>query len=479
MRAPFSVGFAALALSALAFPALADADEEALFQVSPAPSSDSAAYPSESSEDAIFGGADTSSTPVTGPSTPAEPAHFDPLSIGGQLYLRSSLTFSDRGSFGEQRVSLPGLLDIYLDARPEDRVRAFISGRLSYNPSLAESSALPGDLQGLWGSSVSRTSVVLDQLWLKTDIARRVFLTIGQERVKWGASRLWNPNDFLNKARLDPTALYDERTGVPLLKAHVPIGEHNLYVIALTDGVSSLDQLGVAGRFEWVMADGEYAISAIYGAGRTTAIGLDISTPLGPLDFTLEASLSDETSRKRYQGTLDLENRILPTSEPFGKWLPRISAGLSYQTKYNDEDLFIFGLEYFYNAAGTDNTSIYPWLALQGDLQPFYLGQHYLGFFASLPSPGDWNNSSFSLAALGNLSDKSFLTRLDFSQRLHSKLRLEAYAQGHFGTRGGELHFGYEVPDIAPIPNILPDGIPAFSLAAPVVALGLNLRVAF
>jgi hypothetical protein len=33
---------------------------------------------------------------------------------------------------------MPNLLDVYLDARPVERVRAFASGRLAYDPTLTE-----------------------------------------------------------------------------------------------------------------------------------------------------------------------------------------------------------------------------------------------------------------------------------------------------------------------------------------------------
>lgn len=397
----------------------------------------------------------------------------DPLAIGGQLYLRLSTTIADRGSFGSQSLSMPNLLDLYLDARPEERVRGFVSGRLSFDPTISA-----GETDD-FGQTRESTRVILDQLWIKTDIARRVFLTIGQERIKWGPSRLWNPNDFLNARRRDPLTLFDERTGVPMLKVHVPYETFNFYVIALFGEADRLDEPGVGFRFEGALGSTELAISGVYGKGRKTAFGLDISTALGPFDVTAEVSLSDETDTFEYSGELDLETFTLPTAEKRGQWMPRVSAGIQYAFKPNDDDVMYLGLEYFWNSFGQTDKDLYPYLLFVADLEPFYVGQHYLGLVWLVPQPGSWQDTSFTLSAIGNLSDTSFVTRLDVSQTVHTRLRLEAYVEGHFGTRGGEFRPAFDVPDIPPslLPQF-PDGVEAFSIPAPALLFGLNLRLA-
>ncbi len=114
------------------------------------------------------------------------------------------------------------------------------------------------------------------------------------ETIKWGATRLWNPNDFVNQRRKDPLALFDERTGVPLVKVHIPYETLNFYLIGLLGEASHLDEPGAAFRFEAAFGSAEIALSGIAGKGRKTAFGFDISTALGELDFTAEVSLSAE-----------------------------------------------------------------------------------------------------------------------------------------------------------------------------------------
>src|SRR5262249_60698816 len=61
----------------------------------------------------------------------------DPLKIGGLFYSRAFMTVSQDQPFNQSRVSVPTLVDVYLDARPTDRIRAFVLGRMTYDPFLA------------------------------------------------------------------------------------------------------------------------------------------------------------------------------------------------------------------------------------------------------------------------------------------------------------------------------------------------------
>jgi len=477
-----------------------------------------AAEPGEPDEDALFGGADgsegdegpTGDAGRGGASADAgmtddearvlsgaaaedddESGLEDPLAIGGQLYLRTQAFLTDRGAPGDQRLSMPNLLDLYLDARPVDRVRAFVNARLRFNPTIAD-----GDTDAL-GRPAQATSVLLDQAWIKTDIARAVFLTLGQQRVKWGASRIWNPTDVVNATRRNPVAFFDERTGVPLLKVHVPVESlgWNAYALVLFDGADGLGQLGGAGRLEMVFGPSEWSVSVAGGQGRRTTVGLDVSAGVWDLDVHAELGLTDESGAKRYGGTFSLGDGTLPsmtfpTERTLDAWYARVSAGADYTFRVGDNDLLVLGAEYFYNPLGYDEPSLYPWLMAQGAFEPFYLGQHYAGLLFAVPSPGDWDDVTFTTSTLANLSDQSYLTRLDMSWMLHTRLRLEAFVMVHYGHRGGELRMGLDLPalDQSVRDLIEAQGGPAgdqglfsptgLSIPGPVVDLGVHLRLA-
>lgn len=146
----------------------ARADDEPFGQPRPGPveAAPDTSVPTDRSrlEDALFGGdedgdAEGAAIPDAPSPTPRiDPSDtgFDPLSIGGQLYLRLNTAFTDRGRLGEQMISMPNLVDVYLDARPEERVRGFIQGRLRFDPTVIDGS------RNLFGQETRQASVLLD-----------------------------------------------------------------------------------------------------------------------------------------------------------------------------------------------------------------------------------------------------------------------------------------------------------------------------
>ncbi|HEX9190142.1 MAG TPA: hypothetical protein VGB87_23900, partial [Vicinamibacteria bacterium] len=58
----------------------------------------------------------------------------DPLKVGGQLYLRAQLFATEDTKPADWALASPNLLDVFLDARPNDRVRAFVLGRMTHDP---------------------------------------------------------------------------------------------------------------------------------------------------------------------------------------------------------------------------------------------------------------------------------------------------------------------------------------------------------
>ena len=394
--------------------------------------------------------------------------------MGGNLYLRLQSFVEWEGSFTQQPLSMPSLLDLYVDARPDSRVRAYASGRLNYNPTVED-----GDTD-LLGNPVERSKTVLDQLWIKTDIARSVYITAGVQRIKWGASRLWNPTDFLNSRPRDPLNFFDDRTGLTLLKFHVPIESlgWNAYAIGFFDGANTLEDVGGALRLEMVAGTAEFSLSAMAGAGKKTSFGFDVSVGLWDVDVHAEVSLTDERGISHYEGNFDisdLNNPILPTELTRNNFYGRASAGLTYTFKSTDTDIMILGLEYFYNPLGVSDKNLYPWLLAQGQYQSFYLAEHYAALLWAVPSPGDWDDVTFTTSTLANLSDMSFISRLDVSLRLHRMLRLEAYVMGFYGEPGGEFRVEFDVPE--GLGDVLGLPIPEGTFKGPMLDVGLNLRV--
>jgi hypothetical protein len=273
---------------------------------------------------------------------------------------------------------------------------------------------------------------------------------------------------------------FDDRTGVTLLKVHVPIESvgWNAYGIALFDGASRLEDVGGALRLEMVAGTAEFALSATAGKGRKTSYGLDVSVGLWDVDFHAEASLTDEAGTPHYEGVFDISDLaapILPTERVRAAHYGRMSTGFTYTFKSSDTDIMALGAEYFYNPLGTSDKGLYPWLIAMGQFEPFYMGQHYAAAFWLVPAPGSWDDVTFTTSTLANLSDMSFVSRLDMGLSIHHKLRLEAFVMVHYGSPGGEFRFEFEVPEGAS--DLVGQPVPEGKIAAPMIDVGLHLRV--
>lgn len=444
-------------------------------------------------EDAIFGdeGTDTSTeTPAATPESRDDAVLGqgaegidgfqiieDTLAIGGIVYMRTAYSILQDNDIEDNTLSMPNLLDVYLDARPGERVRAYVRGRMSYDPTIDP------DGTGAFGQPVGdNPDVLLDQLWLKFDIARAVFMTLGKQPIRWGTARLWNPVDVVNAARRDPLALFDERTGVTLVKVHVPVESlgWNFYLVGMMDEASGLDKIGVAGRAEFVIETAELSLSAVYQKGRKPRVGFDFSAGIGDVDLYGEVGVAFGLDGKVWEGTFDVSTFTLPNEQDVSDDVAvQVAWGLNYGVNYTDEDVLYLGVEAFWNQRGYQDESLYPWLLYQssqgqGGFQPFYLGEWYTALYLLLPSPGEWDDGSITFSTLANLSDLSFISRLDLTVRVLTWLDIQTYVSGHYGTKGGEFRFAVDIPAVD-IPGVL--SFPGVEIKPQLIDLGLNLRV--
>jgi len=380
------------------------------------------------------------------------------LQIGGLLYLRYMATVTEGGSDecllplcdGDPDTSFsnPNLLDLFMDARPNDRIRGFVRGRLKYDP--VSSSPIPG-LAGVEGAESLapdfepfEPEAVLDQLWLKFDVERVLFVTAGKQPVRWGATRIWNPGDVVNLARREPLTLFDERTGINALKLHVPIEDlgWNVIGLALLDEADTPEKLGAALRLETVFSTVELGLTGMVRQQELEVndhpwipkFAADVSAGVWDLDFTGEVATVLATG-SRNEPFFELSGRMATL---------QAAGGVSWTIKYSAEDFIVAGGEYFYNSECVTDHTPYAKLLIDGEFSPFYNGRHYAAGFVSLPSPGNWDFTSFTLSHLSNLSDGSNMARFDYSTVALTWLTVQAFATASYGQKGGELRLGLD-----------------------------------
>lgn len=420
-------------------------------------------------EDSMFG--DGPPPPLTTPDASKEIVPEDPLRIGGQFYTRAYTTMSAESDPERWGFSVPTLLDGYMDARPNDRVRGFMLARLAYDPMVPDTTGT-STATAPFGSA-QRLSLSLDQLWLRFDVARAVYVTVGRQHVKWGPSHFWNPTDFLHNVRRDPLDPFDARVGSTLLKVHIPWEKlgWNLYAVGLFEDAivnGTLSNIGGGLRAEVVLGPAEIGAEAIFQSGHRPRLGADVSTGLGPIDLYAEASLRKGWEQPLFrfaQGTDPAMGRVLERYRE-NDYTVQASGGLSWSLSYMDINVLTFGAEYFFNSVGCEDKTLYPYLLAANAFTPYYAGRHYLGLYGMLSTPASYHNLNVVLSNVGNLSDRSFVARLDVSVIVLTHLRVEAYTAWHYGHQGGEFRFGLDAP-----------ATPAVDLATPLAEFGLGLRV--
>lgn len=395
------------------------------------------------------------------------------LTIGGRLWLQTTAYLPEGLDDPEDvRLDAPNFLDLYADANPNDRVRAYASGRLIHDWTVRA-----GDIDPISGNELSPERVILDQLWGKFDIGRRVFVTAGRQRIRWGASRLWNPTDVLNQQRLDPLALFDVRTGVDLAKVHIPfegIGA-NLYFVANLADAHDLSEVGGAMRAEWAFGSTEITATGALRKDQPQLIGSDLSSGLGPFDVRVEVAAQHGVQTPGWEGAFDptVFPPVLPDEiDRSDQWWVQVVGGADVSIKLSTEDSLTIGAEYFHNPLGQGSADLYPWLFSQGLYTPLYLGRDYGAVYALLPGPGQLDDQTFLGNVLYNLSDRSFIARFDWRGKVLTWLEPNVFAAIH-GGENGEFHYAFSLP---PIAGVLPDGL---DIPAPLLDLGIGAVIRF
>ena len=409
-----------------------------------------------------------------------------PFQVGGAFYQRW-ISSKQRGvDLSDSPQSRPLQIDAFMDARPNDRVRAFVDGRWNYDFARDSNSSTVGANSSNTPQATAGTDKPefrFDQAWLKFDVDRTVFITAGRQHIKWGTSRFWNPTDFINSEKRDSLATYDLRPGKDMIKFAVPreATQTNYYGIALFDGPdpgSTTDKMGGAFRAETVWQGAEVGADFVARGNRPPVYGVDISAPLGVFDVYGEMSLTTG-STTTYQSTAPLADgadisTLFTSNTRQGPFL-QISGGGNYSFPWKANRLATVGAEYFYNPLGYDDTAVYPLLVLTNQYQALYTGKQYAALYLTAEGFDSQKKTSYTLSTLSNLSDKSYLSRLNFTWQADTQITFETYVQYHHGREGGEFTYALNTPRM----TYQGRTISAINVPATVYDFGLGLRITF
>lgn len=348
--------------------------------------------------------------------------------IGGRADFSLFAARADDEPPGESAFGSHARAFVYLDSRPGQQVRGFLRTRVDANAGSTPESANTPQLRLL-------------EAWMKGSNSAGLFWTIGKQPIRWGSGTFWNPTDFLAAETRDPLAFTDDRGGSEALELLIPFEDANAslsFLINTTDA-QTMHDIQLATRAEWAFGFGELAASAAYRERGPMAMGLDLSSALGPIDVRAEASCTRQSARKFYRRT-SAQERSAPASgsasttfnsdgvvvetKRAGYCRPQIVTGMSYDLGYGHSDAITFGAEYFWNDLGHDDALLELASAVEGGAKPLYLARRYAAAYLAAPSPGGLNDTTLQAIWLHNLSDGSSLGRFSVTQNILTYSRL-------------------------------------------------------
>jgi len=190
-------------------------------------------------------------------------------------------------------------------------VRAFVLGRMSYDPTRPlNANTMPLGTSGGQGAFVGTSATgfttfstgrgpnsILDQMWIRFDVLETVFVTAGKQHVRWGTGRFWQPTDYLHSLKRNPLDVFDARGGTSMVKLHVPWESKgwNFYGVAVTedptDATASLTQVAGGGRAELIILGAEVGIDALFKRYQKPRVGIDLSTGIGDFDVYADVAI--------------------------------------------------------------------------------------------------------------------------------------------------------------------------------------------
>jgi hypothetical protein len=380
------------------------------------------------SEDSMFGTATAVKTPAdTGEEKAQAPSPVGTsksfldsaeqnTQIGGTLSSEVDTYFQQGIPFAQSTTSNPNILFLYLDSKLENdnrvfaRIRTFYdpTGVSSGNPSATASYTNP---YGFGNGTSDNLSTTLQELRISANLDHQVFLTIGRQKVKYGTAKFFNPTDFLNPQPFNFFLPTDERTGVDMVKAQLPVGITNFYAAGVAGNPTTGGQSGGYLRGEaaynglgnW-LGSGEISLSGWFPKNQAGKGGFDLSQEVGDFDFYVEGAVGQDVSNN---------------------WKDAISTGFTWEVKYADRDTNTVSFNGEYFQAG--NLSEY-------------------GIFAiNLAGPGGLNDINFVVTNLFNFMDQSGFSRLDTVCQFTDRISGRVYVSAPWGTVGGTLYFPSEM----------------------------------
>jgi hypothetical protein len=339
---------------------------------------------------------------------------------------------ADRSSLG---VNLGAT--IFIDGRPTEDTRVFGKMSTSY------------PFNGAGGTRDFDEVFHVEELFSDFNWREIVFFRGGKQTLNWGVGFFFSPADLLNITEIDPEDPEGELEGPVSLRAHAPVDIHNLYLYLIADDIATPDEIGLAGKAEFLLGPVEIGIGGLYQRDFAPAAMITVSSYLGDMDYFAEAVLRYGSDRSFLQesATAPLGLEVVTRDDSF---FPSATAGFLFSRFFesNDSTLTLIA-QYFFNGEGYSDPAIISEnqaavLALLGSGEIGFAdlkdtGQHY----AAAQMSYAWGSVATARAFwMHNYSDASGLFRPALSLDLFDGLAIELGASYNYGEAGGEFSPG-------------------------------------
>lgn len=268
---------------------------------------------------------------------------------------------------------------------------------VAYNASHAFLLGYSGDGMAPPAADQSEPDFSLSELHYSFDVAKRVFVRVGNQLIAWGPSRVWSPVDFINLQKEDSFAAIDSRTGKSGLRLHAPLPFGNAFAFADFSGMTKkkdvsppppappvppltlagdpAETVNLGGRFDFTAGGFEFGLTGYGGKHAVPRLGADFSGRL------LGSTVYGEFATTGTDAFAD----------------PSFMASLGFSRALGDLRNWTVSAEGFWNSKpGTE---------------PLYQGEYYA--YASVAADKLFSpHLKTTASALANLDDRSYTLKL-------------------------------------------------------------------
>jgi hypothetical protein len=251
--------------------------------------------------------------------------------------------------------------------------------------------------------------LVWDRAYLKI-IFPQADLTVGKQRIAWGAGYLWNPTDVFNPFTLSFAVDEEQESEPEAVRLEIPLGEASGIDTYVVSGQKWHEtKKGLRARTNLELYDLSASFVDLGGGGFQ--LGFDTTGELFGLGVRNETALVAAAGENRYFQSV-------------------------WGWNYTFENRWGVDMEYFFNGQGKKNKDDYDWDALHdGEISQLGMDYFYFGVHKLLD---EITNLRFSL--LANADDLSFVFYPSYTRNISQNLDLSLEALLSSGEKGTEYN---------------------------------------